>query len=80
MDACSGLEAFCRGEEDVLSSVKKVRFVGGRYIWANGDEEGEIPCLGKTEGGMEEIGCSEEEEETQEDSKGCSQNSHRCKG
>ena len=37
-------------------------------------------CLGKTEGGIKEIGGSEEEEETQEDSKGCSQNSHRCKG
>ena len=24
--------AFCRGEEDGLLSVKKVRFVGGRYI------------------------------------------------
>ena len=32
MDACSGLEAFCRGEEDGLLSVKKVRFAGGRYI------------------------------------------------
>ena len=32
MDACSGLEAFRRGEEDGLWSVKKVRFVGGRYI------------------------------------------------
>ena len=38
MDACSGLEAFCRGEEDGLLSVKKVRFiknvrfVGCRYI------------------------------------------------
>ena len=32
MDACSGLEAFCRGDEDGLLSVKKVRFVGGRYI------------------------------------------------
>ena len=32
MDACSGLEAFCRGEEDGLLSVRKVRFVGGRYI------------------------------------------------
>ena len=31
MDACSGLEAFRRGEEDGLLSVKKVRFVGGRY-------------------------------------------------
>ena len=29
---------------------------------------------------MEEIGCSEEEEETQEDSRGCSKNLHRCKG
>ena len=29
---------------------------------------------------MKEIECSEEEEETQEDSKGCSQNSQRCKG
>ena len=29
MDACSGLEAFCRGEEDGLLSVKKMRFVGG---------------------------------------------------
>ena len=28
---------------------------------------------------MEEIGGSEEEEETQEDSKGCSQNSHRSR-
>ena len=33
MDACSGLEAFCRGEEDELLSVRKVRFVGGRYIY-----------------------------------------------
>ena len=32
MDACSGLEAFCRGEEYGLMSVKRVRFVGGRYI------------------------------------------------
>ena len=32
MDACSVLEAFCRGEENGLLSVKKVRFiVGGRY-------------------------------------------------
>ena len=29
MHACSALEAFCRGEEDELLSVKKVRFVGG---------------------------------------------------
>ena len=48
--------------------------------WAKGDGEGEILCLEKTEGGMEEVGFSEEEEETQEDSKGCSQNSHRCEG
>ena len=34
----------------------------------------------KTEDGREEIGCSEEEEETQEFSKGCSENTHRCKG
>ena len=26
-DACSGVEAFCRGEEDGLMCVKKVRFV-----------------------------------------------------
>ena len=32
MDACSGLEAFCRGEEYGLLSVQKVRFVGGRCI------------------------------------------------
>ena len=32
MYACSGLEAFCRGEEDGLLSVENVRFVGGRYI------------------------------------------------
>ena len=32
MDACSGLEAFCRGEEDGLLSAKEVRFVWGRYI------------------------------------------------
>ena len=32
MDACSGLEAFCRGEEDRLLRVKKVKFDGGRYI------------------------------------------------
>ena len=32
MDACSGLAAFCRGEEDGLLSVKKVKFVGGRCI------------------------------------------------
>ena len=37
---------------------------------ATSDGEGEILCLGKTEGGMEEIGGSEQEEETQEDSKG----------
>ena len=42
-------------------------------------EVGKYSCLGKTEGGMKEIGCSEEEE-TQEDSEGCSQNSDRCKG
>ena len=29
---------------------------------------------------MKEIGGSEKEEETQEDSKSCSQNLHRCKG
>ena len=28
MDACSGFEALCRGEEDGLLRVKKVRFVG----------------------------------------------------
>ena len=39
-----------------------------------------IPCQGKTEGGREEIGSSEEEEEAQEDSKGCLENSHRYKG
>ena len=32
MDACSGLGVFCLGEEDGWLSVKKVRFVGGRYI------------------------------------------------
>ena len=35
MDACSGPEAFCRGEEDGLLSVEKVTFIGGtchRYI------------------------------------------------
>ena len=32
MEACSALETFCRGEEDGLLNVKKVRFVGGRYI------------------------------------------------
>ena len=31
---------------------------------------------GKMEGGREEIGCSGEKEEKQEDSKGCSENSH----
>ena len=31
-DACSGLEAICRGEEDGLLRVKKVRFVWGRYM------------------------------------------------
>ena len=33
MDACSGLEAFCRGEEDELLGVKKVRFVGSKHIY-----------------------------------------------
>ena len=47
--------------------------------WAKGDEEGEIFCLRETEGGREEIGCSEKEKETQEDSKGCSEVSHSCK-
>ena len=32
MDACSGVEAFCRGEKDGLLSVKKNRFIWGRYI------------------------------------------------
>ena len=32
MDACSGLEAFCQGEEDGLLSVERVRFVGGKYM------------------------------------------------
>ena len=32
MDVCSGLEAFCRGEDDGLLSVKKVRSVRGGYI------------------------------------------------
>ena len=42
-------------------------------------ERGEY-SLGKTDGGREKIGCSEEEEETQEVSKGCSENTYRCKG
>ena len=48
--------------------------------WAKGDGEREIICVGNTEGGREGIGCSEEEEETQEVSKGCSETSHRWKG
>ena len=32
MDACSGLEAFCQGEEDGLLNVKNVRFVTDGYI------------------------------------------------
>ena len=32
MDACSCLEAVCRGEEDGLLTVNNLRFVGGRYI------------------------------------------------
>ena len=32
MDACSGLEALCRGEKDGLLSVKRVSFVGVVYI------------------------------------------------
>ena len=48
--------------------------------WAKGDEEEEAIRLGKTESRMEEVGGSEDDKETQEDSKGCSQDSHRCKG
>ena len=33
MGACSGLEAVCRGKKDGMLSAKKVRFVGGRYIF-----------------------------------------------
>ena len=32
MDECSGFKAFCRGEEDGLLRVKKVRFDAGTYI------------------------------------------------
>ena len=47
---------------------------------AKDDGEGEILCLGKTEGGREEIRGSEEEDKTYEEVQGGSETTRRCEG